>query len=626
MSSLIAELKRRNVIRVLVAYLAGAWLLIQISDILFPIYGISDATLQSLTTLLAIGLIPAIVLAWVFELTSDGLKRDSDASDRDPDSARSNKSFDRVIIVALVLAVGIFAVDKFVIDPSRDAEMAAEVAAQTRGDMLIESFGDKSIVVLPFANMSSDPEQEYFADGISEELLNLLARIDGLRVISRTSAFQFKGTDKSVTEIAAELNVAYVLEGSVRRAGNTIRITTQLIDARADAHVWSETYDRGMDDIFAIQDEVGAEVVGQLKISMEVGLPTVARHDPRAYPLYLQAAAILQGPGSREDEMLDKADRLLSEALAIDPDYVDAIVSMSWVYNFRAQNTDVYEDNEELVEKFDSRADELLSEAAAIDPDNLNLNIALAWFNNSDFGKAVPYLEKALSLDRNNVQALNTSVMILDRTWRPALAAKIGAYIFERDPLTHSMNNLVRAYINSGQFKLAEEMARTLGSIDPDGQQVRWLLGIALLFQGASESALEQFRTIYKGHPLTEPMYLQGSVAALHALSRHNESRVVLATMIEKNNSLADDNYGWPLMIGLAYAFIGDSDSAFEFLYEARQQHHGQFRVMAHSPFYRNLEDDARWIPFLESIGLAPDQLAAIEFNPRLPVELANSN
>ena len=213
--SFIEELKRRNVLRIGLAYLAVSWLLIQVADTIFPAYGLSASGLTILITILGIGFVPAVVLAWTFELTPEGLKKDSDVDRSASIAPATGKKLDRAIMVVLVAALGYFAVDKVVLDPARDVELIEEATQQGRTQALVESYGEKSIAVLPFVNMSSDPEQAYFSDGISEELLNLLAKIRELRVISRSSAFSYKGKDIHVTTVAKELNVAHVLEGSV---------------------------------------------------------------------------------------------------------------------------------------------------------------------------------------------------------------------------------------------------------------------------------------------------------------------------------------------------------------------------------------------------------------------------
>ena len=232
------EVRRRNVHRVALFYLAGAWLLIQVVETVFPAFGMTDAGIRTITIIVAIGFVPALILSWFFEWTAQGLVRDASVSEDTPRTP--TKYFDRAITVMLVLAVAYFAVDKFVLDPARDAEMAEEIATSVRSEAHVESFGEKSIVVLPFVNMSSDPEQVFFSDGIAEEILNLLAKIKELRVISRSTAFSYRG-EANLSSVAEELNVAYLLEGSVRKAGNKVRVTAQLIEAKTDNHVWSET-------------------------------------------------------------------------------------------------------------------------------------------------------------------------------------------------------------------------------------------------------------------------------------------------------------------------------------------------------------------------------------------------
>ena len=241
--SLYNELKRRNVIRVTMAYVVAAWLIIQVVETILPAFGYGDAALRYVTILLAIGFIPTLVFSWAFEITPEGLKREVDVLREHSITRFTGKKLDRVIMALLALALGYFAFDKFVLDPVEDVQIAESAHQEGRSEAITESFGDKSIAVLPFVNMSEDESNEYFSDGISEELLNLLAKIPELRVISRSSAFSFKGKDIAVPVVAEQLNVAHVLEGSVRKAGDRVRITAQLIEARSDTHLWSESYD-----------------------------------------------------------------------------------------------------------------------------------------------------------------------------------------------------------------------------------------------------------------------------------------------------------------------------------------------------------------------------------------------
>ena len=309
--SFIEELKRRNVLRVGVAYVIASWLMIQVAETIFPLFGFDEGPARVVVVMLAIGFPLVLIFSWLYELTPEGLKLEREVDRSSSVVHRTGKKLDRAIIVVLALAFGYFAFDKFVLDPARDAEREEAVAKQVRSDVLVESYGDNSIAVLPFVNMSSDAEQEYFSDGISEELLNLLSNIPKLRVISRSSSFTFKGKDIDIPTIAAQLNVAYVLEGSVRKAGKKVRITAQLIEARSDTHLWSETYDRELANIFAVQDEISAAIVIALKEHLGLQVAAAPRviatanteaHEAYLRGRYLVSSALLGcqcGRGSR---------------------------------------------------------------------------------------------------------------------------------------------------------------------------------------------------------------------------------------------------------------------------------------------------------------------------------------
>ena len=608
--SFIGELKRRNVIRVSVAYLAGAWLLIQILETLFPIFGLEETSIRVVVIILAIGFLPAVIAAWVFEITPEGLVRDSGTPAHG--HTASHARLDRIIIATLVLAVAVFAVHAFVLDPQRDAAEREAAREQGRSDAFVESFGDKSIAVLAFENMSSDPEQAFFADGISEELLNLLARIEGLRVTSRTSAFAFKDSDASVPEIGKQLDVTYVLEGSVRRDGDDIRITAQLIDARTDTHVWSDTYDRKFEHVFAIQDEVAAQVVSELKIKMSVEMPTAPRHDPAAYSLYLQARQLLNVNSWDYEQMED----LLVRAIEIDPDFVEAKVELSSVYGMWGQS--LYMPNaSEAAEEYWLRQGSLLEEVLAVEPNNVALNIALAFSEMGIPTEAVGYLERALEIDPMNGRALNISVILLTRLWREEQALPIAEYLVERDPLFGAPRwNLGRAQLNSGAYKAAVDTYRVMAEILPDSVRAPWAIGVALLLQGHTEAALAQFQEEVPD----ETYRLHGSVLALHELGHHDEAQAALASLVSMRGT--DEIRGLSFLIATASACVGNLDDAFEYLEMQRKSDPGWLRVVANSPLYEKFESDPRWLPFLERAGLAPEQLGAVEFNPRLPPEL----
>jgi len=286
MASVWGELKRRNVVRVAIAYAVVAWLSIEVSATTFPMLKLPEWAATFVTVLLIIGFPVAVIFAWAYEFTPEGLKKEKDVDRSESITHITGRKIDFVIIGVLVVAVGFLLVDKLYLGEGDTAP--DEVIAIER----------KSIAVLPFINLSDDPEQEYFSDGLSEELLNLLAQIPELRVTSRTSAFSFKGKDVTIPEVGRTLDVEHVLEGSVRRSGDKIRITAQLIDASSDTHIWSDTWDRNFEDVFVIQDEIAEFVVDALKIELLGDLPHVFQTTTEAYELYLQAKFLLEQPSA----------------------------------------------------------------------------------------------------------------------------------------------------------------------------------------------------------------------------------------------------------------------------------------------------------------------------------------
>ena len=265
--SLFAELKRRNVFRVGVAYAVVAWLLVQVADLLFPAFGAPDWALRIFVVVLGLGLPVALLFAWVFELTPEGVKREKDL-DRSATTARSTgRKLNFVIIGALVLALGYFIWERQArIEPMQPG---AQPSPETSATVVAPGASKRSIAVLPFVNMSADPENEYFADGLSEELLNQLAQIPDLQVAGRTSSFSFKGKNEDLRAIGETLDVANLLEGSVRRQGDKVRVTAQLIRVDDGFHLWSNSYDRTMDDVFVIQDDIASNVASALKIVLD---------------------------------------------------------------------------------------------------------------------------------------------------------------------------------------------------------------------------------------------------------------------------------------------------------------------------------------------------------------------
>ena len=319
--SLFSELKRRNVFRVATAYIIVGWLLTEILATLFQIFGVPDWVAKAVVIVVAMGFVPLLVFSWAFELTPEGLKREKDV-DRDASiTAATGKKLDYVTIAAVVLGVAFIGWSKTGTDEHAPAYE------------IVETSGAPSVAVLPFVNMSGNKENEYFSDGLTETLLHMLAQIPGLKVAARTSSFAFKGQEQDIRVIARALDVAHVLEGSVQRAGDRVRVTAQLIRADDGFHVWSSNYDRILDDIFLIQDEIAEDVGKSLSTSLlgqsNVVIESVGTEDVAAYDLYLQALSH-QVTGSYGS--LREAEGLLKDALLVDANFLDAKIALADVY------------------------------------------------------------------------------------------------------------------------------------------------------------------------------------------------------------------------------------------------------------------------------------------------------
>ncbi|MEM9301839.1 MAG: adenylyl cyclase, partial [Pseudomonadota bacterium] len=268
--SFLGELQRRNVIKVAVAYLVAAWLLLQVTEVLVELLELPTSAGRFVIMLLALGFFPALLFAWIYELTPEGIKRESEIDRTDSITPQTGRKLNVAIIGMLVATAGYFFWESRLKDdvPAPAPTVAAESPAPAPDAVEDAPPQVQSIAVLPFVNMSNDPEQEFFSDGLSEEILNALAKIGDLRVISRTSAFAFKGKDVSIPDIAAQLDVTHVLEGSVRTAGTSVRITAQLIEVDSDSHLWSEAYNRELANVFEIQEEISKAIAAQLEVRL----------------------------------------------------------------------------------------------------------------------------------------------------------------------------------------------------------------------------------------------------------------------------------------------------------------------------------------------------------------------
>ena len=600
--SFFAEFKRRNVLRVVAGYAAISWLLIQVVGTVFPFFGFSDTAIRGVMIVLIIGFVPAVAVSWVFEWTPEGLRRDSDVDSAAPSAIAMGKRLDRIVIVALVLAVGYFAVDKFVFDPAEDAAIRQEAKEEGRTEALVGSYGDKSIAVLPFTDMSPDGNQAHFSEGIAEELLNLLARIPELRVISRSSAFAIVKEDLQIPAIAERLRVAHILEGSVRRTATRIRITAQLIDARSDTHLWSKTYDREFGDVFEIQEDIAIDVVNNLKVQLMADIPRLRRTSPEVYGLTLQAR-YLRNSG-RGSDIAIQARELLERAVELDPGYQPAVLGLALALYSDLQRGGY---DPALGSK---RIPELLQRAQEIDPDDPVLASYLAWGlfeRDRNYEQAASAFEAAVTAAPGNAEILRIAGLFATNIGSHEVATTLHLRAVERDPLCFTcIYDLARSYENVGDYDEALAAQRRYMTLGEGGGGS---LGILQLYRREPELALAAF----EGERTNDFQVNSGRAMALHDLGRIRESEEALQRQIKIYGESR------PLEVAKACAWLGRNDCAFDWLEKEIGNKPLEFVYELHDPIWNKLHDDPRWLDWRNRIDMSEDRLSAIEFNPVLP-------
>ncbi len=563
-----------------VLYVVAAWLIMQVAEVVIGLANLPEWMGPTVLGLLAIGFPIALILSWLYELTPGGISLEKDVEPGESITHVTGRRLDFIIIAVLCAGLILFAYDKWWVGPPPE----------------------RSIAVLAFENMSGDPGQEYFSDGIAEELLNMLAQVPELRVISRSSAFSFKGKDVPLPEIAQQLNVAHILEGSVRRADGQVRITAQLIEAHSDTHLWSQTYDRTLDDIFAIQDEIATEVVAQLKVRLLGATPSISETDPQAYALYLQARYL----GRQETrESLERSNALYRQALEIDPDLAAAWVGLadnySWQLSRALRPAEDFPEAQEFAEK-----------ALAINPDLADAHARLGWITEAimgDLTDVARHYEKALALESAEADTLLDAAGFVNRLGRQEESIAIYEYAVARDPVNPKGHYCLGVtYHWAGYPDKALASLQTALTLSPSMLVAREHTGLILLEKGEPEAALAEIRQ--EPH---EGWRLYGLAAAHHSLGQTAESDAALAELIEKYGVHA------AAKIACLFAYLGEADRAFEWLDKAVQYNDGGLAEVPVESTCENIRTDARWLPFLESIGRSPEQLEAIEFDVSLP-------
>jgi len=581
----IGELRRRNVIRMAGLYLVAAWLATQVAGTLLPMFDAPAWIARAVVIALAIGFIPALVFAWVFELTPQGLKRDADVSESQSIAPQTARRMEHAIVALLALALGYFAFDKFALAPHREAALVAQVE-QTQTKAAAPAVDSKSIAVLPFVDMSQAQDQGYFSDGLSEELLDKLAKLPQLKVIARTSSFSFKGTNDSIPEIARKLGVTTVLEGSVRKSGNTLRITAQLVRASDSANLWSNTYDRELIDVFKVQDEIAGAVVAALKLKLLSPATEAARQtdNMRAYEHYLLGNELM-AVGSIQSYR--EASEEYRRASDFDPSYVAAVVGRANAHGTIADLTG----NAEAADLAMGVADHAIQMAPG-DPGALS---ARAWMRAQFLwdweGARSDYLA-ALKADPNAIDAMRRYAWLLATLGQMPEAIALARHARERDPLgTDALWTLGLMLNGAGQPAEAARLMRESGKTKTS-EYVGLVLVEGLVLSGSSA----EVEAATRGAP--KDVRLLGAAFAGYALGDADASRRALEELKAKHAA------GMAYQIADVHAFRGEADAAFQWLDTAFAQHDGGLATIMYDPFLKPLRGDPRYAAMLRKLGL----------------------
>jgi adenylate cyclase len=589
--SILSELKRRHVFRVAALYLIAAWLLLQVAELLFGLLELPSWTGKFILGLLVLGFPPVVLLSWIYELTPDGLKRQHEVDRVGSVKPETGRKLNAAIGVLAVLAILVVVADRLL--PRTAPSGVESTAAPTHSPAAPPATPapDRSIAVLPFVDMSATRDQEYFTDGISEELLNLLAKIPELKVIGRSSSFQFKGKNKDLRVIGEKLDVTHLLEGSVRKSGEHIRLAVQLIRADDGSHVWSETYDRQLDDIFAVQEEIATAVVRALKLTLlGNSLRSPGRtQDTEAHSLYLQARffADRRGPGD-----FGKGIDLYERALARDPNFAMAWVELAAALSNYSQMLSGGEMAALL-----RRSRVAARRAVEVDPQLPDGYAAMAFDSmviDWDFKTATDLLARARELDSGNLRALHISADLASANGNFEEAIVQQRQVVTREPLV-ALNffNLGIVLRNAGRLAEAEQALRRALELSPGGGNFHASLAGVQVLQGKAVGALATLEN--ESEEVWKTVVLP---IVLHALGRDAESAQALRVI--EDNYAADAAF----QIAEAYAFRGETEKAIAWLERAYRQRDPGLTEIKGNPWLKSVEGDARYREIVRKVGL----------------------
>lgn len=580
MGRLLQELKRRNVIRVTIAYVMLGWIIAQVADLALASFESPAWVIKTILLVLILGLPMAIFFAWAFEITPEGIRKERDVDRSQSITPKTGRKLDVTIIVLLIAALGFVVADNYVLDRS----ILDDAPAETQ---LV------SIAVLPFVNMSADAEQEYFSDGVSEELLNLLAKIPEFQVAGRTSSFAFKGQNQDLRDIGQKLGVDNILEGSVRKSAEQVRVTAQLVKASDGFHLWSETYDRTLDDIFAVQDDIAGKVVKALKIKLLGGaeaLPTTqtGMGNGASYNAYLKGLFNYNKSG----DALEKAVDYMQEAVDLAPKSALAWAGLSRALTARAGQTSFYP--ADII----ARAREAADTALSLDADLADAHLAMAILTYSidwDWPGAAAAANRVLALRPGDLDA-QMVLANLDVTFgRLDEAEKIVRAVLEKDPLNNRHpRSLVRILFYQQRFEDALQTAELLLEKDPGMPFIRGWMTAILMHQERDAEALQ--------YAQDEPVLFTRLFALAvvhHALGNLDEAAAAQQELRELYGDLAAAQQA------LIFTFWGDFDTAVDWLEIAFSIHDAGIIDIKIDPTFIRLRGQPRYEALLQKMNLA---------------------
>jgi len=575
---LFEEVRRRRVLRVAALYIFGAWAALQVSDLAFQGLGVAESAIRFVWIGAILGLPIALFVGWRYDLVGGRVQRTAASGTA---ANQSIRRADYVVLGSLALVVALITTG-----------LSVEILKMrvTESTLLaVTDIHPNSIAVLPFVNMSDDPDNEYFSEGISEEILNLLAKIPQLQVTSRSSAFSFKGQNVDVPTIAAKLSVAHVLEGSVRKSGNQVRITAQLIEVDTDAHLWSETFDRKYENIFVVQDEIAAAVVDALQITLLGNAPKAIEIDPAAHSLYLQAR-YLMAQNIVESNL--RAETLLKQVIKTDPNFAPAWVDLGNVYRSQATFYGILPVDEGI-----EMARKAIHGALDIDPDYGPAFAALAdieMLYGWNFARASEHFQRALELNPGNAAILESAsrLNIISGRFNEAIdqlerAVALSPVSFM---LHHSLGS---AYFHAQRMDDAADSYQIAISLYPEGRVGHYALGLVRLEQGDVSAAMAEMEAEKSNF-----FRLHGAALVQHALGNTEATNAALKKLIDCCAR------GGAFQIAQIYALRGEIDLAFEWLNKAYDNRDSAMAYVFIWPGFDNLHDDPRWKPLLDKMGL----------------------